>query len=138
MEELNLAFLICFYLTRWGKVSLEEASKELKVKAYKLAPVFKALTEDKIVNKNKELYELFGNPKVLDLFKAFYPMKLLTDTAKENYSRGDVEYRELTHLVNNIDKALNPILEKTLRAIGNDLILAEIQKMNLDEQGASN
>lgn len=137
MENVRLALLICLYLTRSGRATIRIVQDGLQIKGSKLSPVFRVLTEAEILKKGKDGYELNGNPKVSDLFDTFYPLDLIGGYS-HYHTTGEHEARAALNFSNCLAAALAPLLKKSIRMVGNDQLLIEVNYMNKVEDGATN
>lgn len=138
MESVRLALLGCLYLTRSGRAPIRLIAEGLGINTSKLTPVFRVLTEGKILKKGKAGFELEGNPLVADLFEAFYPLALIAPLTKQWHSMGGHECRAALTLANSFETALAPLLKKSIRMVGNDQLLTELNHMSKLEKGATN
>lgn len=143
--KMQTALLFCLYLTRAGKSYLYEAIREMDVDDCLCIDTIQELRRCNIVRwfepvgSGDQAYELIGNPTVADVLKAVSPKPLLTAKEAAAYRLGQHEHRALALLADNLNAALTPLLNRTIRGIGNDLILAELAQMDgAKETGAVN
>lgn len=134
MKNDDLALLACLYLTRSGRVNISEIADGLGLYLSKLTPVLNLLKKSKIVTLVGEEYELEGHPTVGDVLKAIgFDIAL----NHKKFKTSTTEHRALHNFANNLNKALSPFLNKTIRSIDNDLIMAELDIMNQCNEGTT-
>lgn len=138
--KMQYALLFCLYLTRAGKANSSTVASTLSLGTDTLQECLAHLVEAGVVcfgppedGKHTAVYreyELLGNPTVDDVLKAITPKPTLTDKERTAYRRGEHEHRALSLLADNLILATNPVLSRTIRGIGNDLILNELNKLD--------
>src|ERR1700678_204928 len=128
--KMQYALLFCLYLTRAGKVTLLNTEQSLNLGEGELFEVADLLYISKIVSCEGMYFSLVGNPTVSDVLKAISPKPTLTDKERNAYRIGDHEHRALALFADNLSLALLPVLDRTIRGIGNDLILDELNKLD--------
>lgn len=138
--KMQTALLFCLYLTRAGKASADDIGVELNLNCATMEEILTALEEHNILVTDGHAgeFSLRGNPTVADVLKAV-SKPLLTPREIFAYTLGQHEHRALALFADTLSATLNPLLNRTIRGIGNDLILAELAKMdNITETGTGN
>lgn len=134
-EQCN-SLLLVWYLTRSGKTKLKDAATNLGIYVEELAKTAKALDVKKVITFDKATkeIELVGNPKVSDVVWQFS----LSRQQVNAYNMGKTEHRTLVFLSKLIDEALEPVFSKTMRLVGNDLVISEVNRMDKVSTEVSN
>lgn len=137
-KKMQIAIMTCLYLARAGKATQATLFETFKVDLTVLKETLHALEVAGIVGGSDE-YSLNGNPTVADAIKAVSHKSTLTAKEYSSYRLGQHEQRALALFADMLTTTLNPLFNRTIRGIGNDLILAELAKMDsAKESGAAN
>lgn len=132
-KKLQLGLLFVLYLSRSGRTTLESAAEGLGVSRSFLEQVARTL---RVFGHVKAFmgptggYELVGDPTVGQIFAALAPVCLISPKDMNINRVGGQERRSLNHLAVNLTAALNPLLNRKVKAYGQELAVAEITHLN--------
>lgn len=129
-HKMQTALLFCLYLTRAGRVNASVVGDILNLDVATLNDILLSLSLAQIVDSESGDYSLIGNPTVDDILKAVSHKPTLTAKETAVYRQGQHEHRALALLADKLTTAVAPILSRTIRGIGNDLVIAEISQMD--------
>lgn len=132
-KQVQYGVLFCLYLTRAGRASVDGVSKSLGLSVTFLQQVTRKLCTVGLIKSVRGPgggYELVGNPTVGDVFDALSPIQLVTAKDSDTFARGEAEGRAFLGWVNNLSVVMNPLFKRTLRGVGNDLILEEMSRLD--------
>ncbi len=139
-KNIQYGLLFTLYLCRAGRATVQGASEGLGISYQLLSQVATKLRKAKVIKSVRGPgggYELTGEPLVVDVFNALSPVALLKATEGLRYIRGGQEERSLMNYVNNLGYALAPLLKRKVRNVGNELVAAEMFKLNAVMPNAS-
>lgn len=128
-KNIQYGMLFCLYLCRSGRVTVDSAAEGLGLSKTLLSQVANKLKAGGVVKSVKGPqggYELAEAPKVIDVFNALSPIKLIDTKEATKYVTGDAEHRALMTFVRGFNSSISPLMQRTIRGIGNDLVLAEL------------
>lgn len=125
--------LFALYLSRSGRVSVDVAAANLGVSRLFLHQVARYLRIGGIITSHRGVnggFELKGNPTVGEVIAVLSPTKLLSETERNLYQKGDSDARAFVSFVRNLSNAMAPLLNRSIRNIGQELVANEMAKLN--------
>ncbi len=124
--------LLVLYICRAGRTTIDHAAENLGLSASFMEQVARKLRLAGVLQSVRGPgggYELAGEPTVADVLDALSPINFLTTAEQQEYRRGHAEHRAFAAYAGNLKKALNPLLNRTLRNINQELVVNELALM---------
>lgn len=137
-KEVQYGLLFTIYLCRAGRATTTVAAQNLNVPKPFLDQVARRLRLANVLKSSKGPgggYELVGHPLVQDVIQALSTTDIIDAKQLQKYSLGKSEHRALANYAKTMAETLKPLYNNTVRQLGNDLVVAELYKME-NTQGA--
>lgn len=138
-DKVECGLLFTWYLTRAGKATIKDAAYNMEVYEPTLSSSAKALVKANLLALcSPNTYELVGNPTVKQVIEAFGSTSTMEVKRYLSYKLMSTECRTLAYFSKMLDSALDSYLSKTMRSVGNDFIIAEVNLMESANKEVSN
>lgn len=141
-KDTQYGVLFTLYIARAGRAKVSDAADNLGLSESFLAQIARKLRLAGVINSVKGPgggYELNGEPKMSQVFKAFTPDVLLTTKEIMGHMRGGLEQRSFVHYIAGIDRSMRSLLDKKITVVMRDYAAGEAGKLDsLDLKGLEN
>jgi Rrf2 family iron-sulfur cluster assembly transcriptional regulator len=132
-QATQYGILLALYLTRSGRISLDQIAEGLQLSQSFLEQVARKLRIAGVIKSVRGPhggYEIVGEPTIRDVFNALSPVQLVGTLDQFNYSKGSSEQRALLLFSNNLGLALSPLLSRKVKHVMQELTANELARMD--------
>ena len=132
-KKIQYGLLLTIYLVRAGRANAETAAQNLNISLFFLNQVARKLRIASVIKSVKGPgggYELVGEPKVKDVFKALGGYSVMKQKDKDTLLLGNTEKRVLGLFVTTVQKELISISELTIRSLVTQSVTKEMGKLD--------
>ncbi len=127
-KQIQYGMLFTLYLCRTGYATVDATAKELGLSRSFLEQVTGRLRRAGILQVKRGPgggYSLNGNPTVAQLFTALKPVQLIAPSEAKTLHIGTYEQRSLLNFATVMNRSVTQVLNRTIRSVGNDMLVAE-------------